>query len=230
MFGHIARMSFIVWSTPYPGREADYNRWYDEVHLPDSIANGSFTAMHRYEVASPGYRAGQYLSIAEADYTNEAEAWPSVRPRAQALHAANRIDDLYRVDYATMLPTVYADVSKHPVTSLTTVQNDWRHPGGSPEGWLAGVGVPATDRPRSVQLFTTDPASTKGPGRHLALYESSTSLDETMAVWTGTGAAGTTPVPAYTTLFGVVGAEDPEAPAPAPVWVAHWRHLVTVGR
>jgi hypothetical protein len=27
VFGHIARMSFIVWSTPYPGREDEYNRW-----------------------------------------------------------------------------------------------------------------------------------------------------------------------------------------------------------
>ena len=34
--------------------------------------------MHRYEAAGPGPRAGQYLSIAEADYGSEAEAWASV--------------------------------------------------------------------------------------------------------------------------------------------------------
>ena len=41
MFGHTARMSFIVWSTPHPGVEDEYHRWYNEVHLPDAIENGS---------------------------------------------------------------------------------------------------------------------------------------------------------------------------------------------
>jgi len=137
VFGHTARISFIVWSTPHPGAEDQYNRWYDEVHLPDSIANGSFTAMHRYEAIGPGYRAGRFLSIAEADYRSEEEAWASVLPRARALHRAKRIDDLYRVDFAAMLLTVATDVSAHSVGTLTTVQNDWRHPGGDASAWLA---------------------------------------------------------------------------------------------
>lgn len=229
MFGHIARMSFIVWSTPHAGRDDEYNRWYDEVHLPDSIANGSFTAMHRYEAAGPGHRAGQYLSIAEADYGSEAEAWASVRPKAHALHRSKRIDDLYRVDYAQMLLTVASEVSSHPVATLTTVQNDWREPGGDARALLDGLGAPPAS-PRSMQLFTADPAGERGPGRHLALFESATDLDETVAAWSGVGTAGQSPVPPYTTLFGVVGEQAADQPAVAPVWVAHWQHLVTVGR
>ncbi len=229
MFGHIARMSFIVWSTPHPGRDDEYNRWYDEVHLPDSIANGSFTAMHRYEAAGPGPRAGQYLSIAEADYGSEEEAWASVRPKAHALHRAKRIDDLYRVDHAQMLLTVASDVSSHPVGTLTTVQNDWREPGGDARALLDGIAAP-TATPRSMQLFTSDPVGQHGAGRHLVLFESATDLDETVAAWRSVGAEGQSPVPPYTTLFGVVGEQAPEQPPAAPVWVAHWRHLVTVGR
>ena len=229
MFGQRARMAFVVWSTPYPGVTDEYHRWYNEVHLPDAIKNGSFVAMHRYETAGPGYCAAPYLSIAEADYGSEAEAWASVRPRAQSLHDGGRIQDLYRVDFATMLLTVDADVSSHPVGTLTTVQNDWRHPGGDASAWLAGIGVPPA-APRSVQLLTSDPDGERGPGRHLALYESPSGPDEALAAWTGVGAAGSSPLPPYTTLFGVVGEAPPAQPARAPVWVAHWRHLLTVGR
>ena len=148
MFGHTARMAFVVWSTPHPGMTDDFERWYNEVHLPDAIENGSFVAMHRYEAVGPGFRAAPYLSIAEADYGDEAEAWAAVRQRAQSLHDAGRIDDLYRVDFATMLLTVDAEVSDHPVATLTTVQNDWRHPQGDARTWLESVPVPPARRAR----------------------------------------------------------------------------------
>jgi hypothetical protein len=222
-------MAFIVWSTPNPGVGDDYHRWYNEVHLPDAIANGSFVAMHRYCAAGPGAQSAPFLSIAEADYGTEAEAWAAVRPRAQALRDAGRIDDLYRVDFATMLLTVDTDVSLHAVETLTTVQNDWRDPGGDPRTWLASVTVPASS-PRSFQLFTTDPDGQQGPGLHLALFESATALDDTVAAWSGIGTAGTSPMPAYTTLFGVEGAAPADAPPLADPWVMHWQHLVTVGR
>jgi hypothetical protein len=222
-------MAFIVWSTPNPGVGDEYHTWYNEVHLPDAIENGSFVAMHRYEAAGPGYCAAPFLSIAEADYGSEAEAWAAVRPRAQALRDAGRIDDLYRVDFATMLMTVEADVSFHHVETLTTVQNDWRVPGGDARAWLASLAVPDST-PRSMQLFTTDPRGERGPGRHLALFESETALDETIAAWSRVGTAGSSPMPRYTTLFGVEGAPSADEPGRADTWVQHWRHLVTVGR
>jgi hypothetical protein len=229
MFGHTARMAFVVWSTPYEGVSEEFQRWYDEVHLPDAINNGSFVAMHRYEAVGPGYRAAPYLSIAEADYGSESDAWASVRPRAHALHEAGRIDNLYRVDFATMLLTIDTAVSEHPVETLTTVQNDWRNPAGDAADWM-GTFAPPGLPPQSMQLLTTDPQGERGPGRHLALFESPTSLDDTVSAWDGVGAAGSSPLPPYTTLFGVEGAERADQPDPEPVWVAHWRHLVTVGR
>jgi hypothetical protein len=229
MLGHDARMAFVVWSTPHHGVGDEFHRWYNEVHLPDAVANGSFVAMHRYEAVGPGYRAAPFLSIAEADYGSEEEAWAAVRPRAQALRDAGRINDLYRVDFATMLLTVAADVSSHTVWTLTTVQNDWRHPGGAAADWLASVAVPP-GAPRSMQLLTSDPDGERGPGRHLALFESTTGPEDTAAAWSGAGTAGSSPLPAYTTLFGVAGVEPSGQPEPADVWVAHWRHLVTVGR
>lgn len=229
MFGHIARMSFIVWSTPFDGVLDEFNQWYDEVHLPDGVANGSFTAMHRYELVGPGYQGARSLSIAEADYGTEAEAWASVQPKAQSLRDAGRIDDLYRVEIAVMFHTVRADVSVHPVRTLTTVQNDWRAPGGEAEPWLASVDVPALGV-HSLQLFTTEAGGRRGPGMHLALYETDLDLDDAVAAWAHVGEAGVPPMPPYTTLFGVTAPTRADGPAVAPTWVAHWRHRVTVGR
>jgi hypothetical protein len=222
-------MGFVVWSTPDSEVTDEFQRWYNEVHLPDAIENGSFVAMHRYEAVGPGYRAAPYLQIAEADYGNETEAWAAVLPRAQALREAGRIDDIYRVDFATMMLTVAADVSEHPVATLTTVQNDWRHPGGDAQTWLRSVPVPV-DAVRSMQLLTTDPDGERGPGRHLALFESATDLDATVAAWAGVGTPGASPLPPYATIFGVEDSKPPPDVLAADIWVAHWRHLITVGR
>ena len=65
---------------------------------------------------------------------------------------------------------------------------------------------------------------------HLALFENATYLDETVAAWKGTGTAGSSPLPPYTTLFGVEGERPQDEPDVASTWVAHWRHRITVGR
>ena len=67
-------------------------------------------------------------------------------------------------------------------------------------------------------------------GRHLALFESATDVDDTVATWKDVGTAGSSPMPAYTTLFGVEGVKLDEEPPLTSTWVAHWRHLITVGR
>lgn len=193
MFERSTPMAFVVWSTPYPGVGDEFLRWYDDVHLPDAVESGSFVAMHRFEAVGPGYQAAPYLAVAEAGYRSEAEAWAAVRPRAQALHDAGRIGDLYRVDFATMMLRVSSRAvhpggphpgSPHAGSMLTTVQNDWRHPSGDPESWLAGVLLPA-EAMSPTWLLTTDPDGEQGPGRHLAVFESSTGIDETVARWRG---------------------------------------------
>jgi hypothetical protein len=84
--------------------EAEFNRWYDEVHGPDALANGSFTALHRFRATGPGYRGTPYLALWEAPYDSEAEAWAYIGPRAQALREAGRAGgEVASVRYALML-------------------------------------------------------------------------------------------------------------------------------
>lgn len=41
----------LVYSNFTPGKEAEYNRWYDEVHIPDVLQVPGFKAASRYKLA-----------------------------------------------------------------------------------------------------------------------------------------------------------------------------------
>jgi hypothetical protein len=55
----MARGILLVLSNPVtPEQEDDFNRWYDEVHLPEILQRTGFTSAHRYEL-SPDQLAGR---------------------------------------------------------------------------------------------------------------------------------------------------------------------------
>lgn len=63
----------IVYTNPIsPEREVDYNRWYDDTHLPEVLAADGFVAAARYRisdaqakgVAAPAHR---YVAVYEVD-------------------------------------------------------------------------------------------------------------------------------------------------------------------
>ncbi|MBS1676304.1 MAG: hypothetical protein JST08_02850 [Actinobacteria bacterium] len=62
----------MVFSAPTPGRDDDYNKWYDEVHLPESLTVPGYVGAHRYRL-SEDQAAGMppspyaYLTIYELD-------------------------------------------------------------------------------------------------------------------------------------------------------------------
>jgi hypothetical protein len=57
----------VVVTSPMPGREDEYNQWYDEQHLPDVLRVPGFTAAQRFKLLShsPGSLPGDYLAIYE---------------------------------------------------------------------------------------------------------------------------------------------------------------------
>ncbi|NED90919.1 hypothetical protein G3I76_63920, partial [Streptomyces sp. SID11233] len=38
----------LVFTDPQPGREEEFNAWYDEVHLPDVLGVPGYTAAQRF--------------------------------------------------------------------------------------------------------------------------------------------------------------------------------------
>jgi len=64
-----AQHIFIALTNPAPGREAEFNQFYDEVHVPDVLGSPGWVAAQRYRLSSE-QRPGQsppwmYLAVYE---------------------------------------------------------------------------------------------------------------------------------------------------------------------
>jgi uncharacterized membrane protein len=74
----MAKYTFVVLSNPTtPGQEAEYNEWYNKIHIPDVLNVPGFVAAQRFTLAdaqlgdSP--RAHRYLALYEIE-TDDAKA------------------------------------------------------------------------------------------------------------------------------------------------------------
>ncbi|BCB82853.1 DUF4286 family protein [Phytohabitans suffuscus] len=82
----------VVRSNPVPGREDEYNKWYDGQHLPEILAIPGFAAARRYVLhgtpqAPPEFR---YLTI----YEIEGEVGDALARLASAeLTASDSLDE-----------------------------------------------------------------------------------------------------------------------------------------
>lgn len=217
---------FVVLADPESHEVSEFHRWYDEVHGPDALANGSFVALSRFEAVGPGHVAAPYLAFWEGRFADETEAWAYIHPRAMELRAAGRAGDIASVSFAIML--MRARVFEHsaptdPVRSLVTVQSDWRDApaNASVEHWWQAAGLADAPAAHTTWLVTSDPAG-RGPGFHLAAFASSESVDTTMRAWSGVGTAGMSPVPPYTNIFGITAPAPHDEPPRSHAWVQHW--------
>ena len=66
------RYSWIVYSSPVEGREAEYNQWYDKQHLPDLLKIPGVIAARRYRIAKdqrggPATNLSRYMAVYELD-------------------------------------------------------------------------------------------------------------------------------------------------------------------
>ena len=57
----------VVYTTCASGRDAEFNRWYDEIHLPEVLALGPFRRARRYRIASAQFmpQTHTYLALYE---------------------------------------------------------------------------------------------------------------------------------------------------------------------
>ena len=74
----MAKYTFVVLSNPTtPGQEAEYNEWYNKIHIPDVLNVPGFVAAQRFTLAEAqlgdGPRAHRYLALYEIE-TDDAKA------------------------------------------------------------------------------------------------------------------------------------------------------------
>lgn len=62
----MARSRYLVFSNPVPGREAEFDAWYDRRHLRDVLATPGFVAAQRFRsAAGEGPGGTRYLAMYE---------------------------------------------------------------------------------------------------------------------------------------------------------------------
>ena len=96
----MAKHVLLVFSNPTEGAEEDYNRWYDEVHLPEVVQTDGFVSAQRFKLdaaASAVFEAGMsdaadpvFLSLFRMDAARLAARFPGLaadRPHARLLRS-----------------------------------------------------------------------------------------------------------------------------------------------
>jgi hypothetical protein len=65
----VARFLWLVLTNPAEGAEEEYNRWYDEEHVPDMLNVDGVASVQRFQhVTSVGPEPGQgYLAVYEVE-------------------------------------------------------------------------------------------------------------------------------------------------------------------
>ncbi len=61
-----------------PAREAEFNRWYEDIHVADILDTGAFHTAYRYESLDPQATKGKYLAIYETDNPDPVKARESM--------------------------------------------------------------------------------------------------------------------------------------------------------
>lgn len=235
MLGQQSPVLFVVFSVPHAGMEQTFNRWMDEVHVPDSAGAGKvFTRCHRYVALGTPQRL--YLHLWESAAPDLDAAMAEVQAHAMRLKNDGRIEQPFDVVWSQWLAAAGAAKGwrDEPVRSLVTLQNNWRDAtaGESLEAWTKETGPEKNGLPaQSLATYIYRSGSASGEeGKFLSLVECADAPEQAAARWRGVGEPGPCPFSPYRTIFEQQGWEQgtnqdtarPKA-TEARVWVTVWQ-------
>ena len=65
----MSRYIVVAFTRPVEGREAEYNAWYNDIHLPEAVSVPGFSSAQRFKVQIPvlGEMPGGYLALCQLD-------------------------------------------------------------------------------------------------------------------------------------------------------------------
>src|SRR5439155_10429651 len=71
----MAKYTFVVLTNPTPGKDAEYNRWYNEQHIPDVLQARGFVCAQRFRLADTQMggdtnKPYKYLALYEIETDN----------------------------------------------------------------------------------------------------------------------------------------------------------------
>jgi len=93
----MARHHLLAFTNPVPGREDEFNRWYDERHVPDLLAVPGFVSARRFaltDATGQGKPDWTYLAMYELETDDPDALMAEVRARigSGAIPATDALD------------------------------------------------------------------------------------------------------------------------------------------
>jgi hypothetical protein len=90
----MAKHLLLVFSGPTEGAEDEYNRWYNDIHLPEVVATDGFVSAQRFKFddGAPGVVEQRYLAIYEVDTDDVQLAKKSLEAAAGSYNMSDAID------------------------------------------------------------------------------------------------------------------------------------------
>jgi len=172
---------FVLTNCKDPAQEADFNEWYNTVHLPDVVATGLVANPTRYRNLAPTPEPGmaRYLAIYETDREDLREVLKGVGARMPDWQSAGRIHPALEVVLATGYRwtgrAFRTQRTGAPVRGLLVVMTRCKDPAREEEfnRWYDEVHVPdilGTGLYHTAYRFT-NATPRAGGGPYLALYE-----------------------------------------------------------
>jgi len=81
----MAKYTFVVLTNPTPGNDTEYNRWYNEQHIPDVLNVPGFVAAQRFRLADSetgDKHPHRYLALYEIESDDLAGTLKQLQSRA----------------------------------------------------------------------------------------------------------------------------------------------------
>ena len=105
----------IVLSNAVQGREAEYNDWYTNVHLPDVLRVPGLVAAQRYKVGNTQLKSAppgkwQYAAVYEMESDDPASVMAEIgrRSRTPDMVVSDAVTDIWAYLYEPITPRVTA--------------------------------------------------------------------------------------------------------------------------
>ena len=109
----MAKAVFPVITNCPEGREAEFNHWYNTMHVPDILQLPGFVACTRYQmVGSPRERQGKFLALYEMEADDPAAAVDALWKAVAELQAKGRMFDGTQLVYAAPYQPIADRVTK----------------------------------------------------------------------------------------------------------------------
>ena len=95
-----------------PDREAEFNEWYDKIHIPDVLETPGFVKATRYTLAVPGQsgsRQAEYVTLYELDRGDLEQAEQDLQETHRRNRERGRFVDCFEVVHRGYYTSVSED-------------------------------------------------------------------------------------------------------------------------